>query len=206
VILGIGNVLWADEGFGVRCVEELMQRYSWPSEVTLVDGGTQGLNLIDHVQSAARLMIFDAVDYGLVPGSVHVVRDDAVPSFLGAKKLSLHQTGFQEVLALAQLLGRYPQQVVLIGCQPHTLDDFGGSLTPVVRDALPNALQLGLAELQRWSVAAEPRTTPASTAPAQRALALHRYEAERPSASVAERRGDARFMPPSRAAGGCEVE
>ena len=53
-----------------------------------------------------------------------------MPRFLGAKKMSLHQTGFQEVLMLAELTGRYPEEVLLIGCQPEQLEDYGGSLRP----------------------------------------------------------------------------
>ena len=103
VVLGIGNVLWADEGFGVRCVEALQARWDFAPHVQLVDGGTQGLYLLPLVQDAARLLIFDAVDYGLAPGTLKVVENEDVPRFLGAKKMSLHQTGFQEVLMLATL-------------------------------------------------------------------------------------------------------
>ena len=102
LVLGIGNVLWADEGFGVRAVEALHQRYTFAEAVTVMDGGTQGLYLLPYVQSCECLLVIDAIDYGLAPGSVHVVRDDAVPSFMGAKKMSLHQTGFQEVLAATE--------------------------------------------------------------------------------------------------------
>lgn len=50
---------------------------------------------------------------------------------MGAKKMSLHQTGFQEVLSLAQLTTeKYPAQVLLIGCQPQELEDYGGNLRP----------------------------------------------------------------------------
>ncbi len=115
-VLGIGNLLWADEGFGVRCVEALQQRHEFAPHVSLVDGGTQGLYLIQHVQAADCLLILDAIDYGLAPGTLMLVRDDEVPRFLGTKKMSLHQTGFQEVLSLAQLTGHYPAQVLLIGC------------------------------------------------------------------------------------------
>ena len=94
-VLGIGNLLWADEGFGVRCVEALQQRYEFADNVALIDGGTQGLYLIQHVQEADYLLIFDAVDYNLTPGELKFVSDDEVPKFLGIKKLSLHQTGFQ---------------------------------------------------------------------------------------------------------------
>ncbi|MEW5881689.1 MAG: HyaD/HybD family hydrogenase maturation endopeptidase [Pseudomonadota bacterium] len=196
-VLGIGNLLWADEGFGVRCVEALQQRYEIPEHVRLVDGGTQGLYLIHHVQQADRLLIFDAVDFGVAPGTLAVVEDGDVPKYLGARKVSLHQTGFQEVLALAQLTGHYPRSVVLIGCQPEELDDYGGSLRPSVKRALEEALARGLQVLADWGVQLVPRTAPlaADDAVTLPHLALTRYEDERPSEELACRNGDPRFLP-----------
>ena len=160
VVLGIGNLLWADEGFGVRCIEALQQRYEFAPQVQLIDGGTQGLYLIQHVQGADCLLIFDAIDYGLEPGTLKVIENGEVPKYLGAKKMSLHQTGFQEVLALAELTGRYPRQVVLIGCQPCEIEDYGGSLRPALKAALLPAVRHGLAYLRRWGAAPARRRTP----------------------------------------------
>jgi hydrogenase maturation protease len=196
VVLGIGNLLWADEGFGVRCIEALQQRYEFAAHVSLVDGGTQGLYLIQHVQEADALLIFDAIDYGLPPGELKQVRDDEVPRFMGAKKMSLHQTGFQEVLSLAQLTGKYPARVLLIGCQPQELEDYGGSLRPVVKAALEQALTLAVQELAQWGAEPRPRQTPLARREAVtlNALALNAYEAQRPSQDAACRIGDARFL------------
>ena len=197
VVLGIGNVLWADEGFGVRCVEALQQRYEFAPNVQLIDGGTQGLYLVQHVQAAGRLLIFDAIDYGLAPGTLKTVQNDEVPRFMGAKKMSLHQTGFQEVLMLAQLTERYPREVLLIGCQPEELDDYGGSLRPIVKAALEDALALGVDALRHWGAKPVPRTRRPAEADALTlpSLAIERYEGERPAAEAACRVGDARFMP-----------
>lgn len=197
IVLGIGNVLWADEGFGVRCAEILQQRYEFASGVQLIDGGTQGLYLIQHVQCADYLLIFDAIDYGLAPGEMKVVEGEDVPKYLGAKKMSLHQTGFQEVLALAHLTGRYPEEVVLIGCQPEEIEDYGGSLRPLLKAAIELALQHALVRLRNWGAAPIARTVPlaqeeAITLPH---LALDRYESERPAENIACRIGDERFMP-----------
>ena len=196
-VLGIGNLLWADEGFGVRCVEALQQRHEFAPQVSLVDGGTQGLYLIQHVQSADRLLIFDAIDYGLEPGTLKLVRDDDVPRFMGAKKMSLHQTGFQEVLSLAQLTGQYPAQVLLIGCQPQELDDYGGSLRPVVKAAMDEALALGVAEIARWGGQPVPRrqTLRGRETVTMDELALAAYETLRPAPEAACREGDERFFP-----------
>ena len=196
-VLGIGNVLWADEGFGVRCIQALQERYEFAGHVQLIDGGTQGLYLIQHVQAASRLLIFDAVDYGLQPGELKTVANDAVPRFMGAKKMSLHQTGFQEVLMLALLTEKYPQEVLLIGCQPEEIDDFGGSLRPRVKLALEDALALGLATLREWGAAPVPRTSPLTEREIVTfsQLDLHAYEGQRPDETLACRSGDERFFP-----------
>ncbi len=196
-VLGIGNLLWADEGFGVRSVEALQRGHEFAPHVSLVDGGTQGLYLIQHVQAADALLIFDAIDYGLAPGTLKLVRDGDVPRFMGAKKMSLHQTGFQEVLSLAQLTGKYPARVLLIGCQPQELDDYGGSLRPVVKAAMDEALVLGVAELARWGGQPRLRHTPLRGRESVTVdeLALAAYETQRPAADLACRAGDARFFP-----------
>ncbi|MEZ5705957.1 MAG: HyaD/HybD family hydrogenase maturation endopeptidase [Burkholderiaceae bacterium] len=196
VVLGSGNLLWADEGFGVRCIEALQQRYAFAPHVELIDGGTQGLYLIQFVQAADALLIFDAIDYGLAPGELKLVRDDEVPRFMGAKKMSLHQTGFQEVLSLAQLTGKYPRQVLLIGCQPEELEDYGGSLRPVVKAAMEEALRLGVEALAQWGAAPQTRQAPLGQRESVTVdeLALAAYEAQRPGPDIACREGDERFL------------
>jgi hydrogenase maturation protease len=160
LVLGIGNILWADEGFGVRAVEAFHCRYELPDDVVLLDGGTQGLYLVNYVQEADDLLVFDAIDYGLTPGTLKIVRDQEVPKFTGAKKMSLHQTGFQEVLSAADLLGAYPSRLALIGCQPVDLEDWGGPLTAPVCDAIGPAVDAAVAVLADWGVVARPRTRP----------------------------------------------
>jgi hydrogenase maturation protease len=193
LVLGIGNLLWADEGFGVRCVEALDAEWVFPESVTVMDGGTQGLYLLPHVAAAARLIVFDAVDYGLAPGTLRLVEGDEVPRFMGARKMSLHQTGFQEVLAAAELLGRLPGEMLLIGVQPDELEDYGGSLRPVVRAQVGAAVDIALARLQAWGVPAR-RRDGAGERLNDAALALADYEAQRPAASAACRLGDLRFV------------
>lgn len=193
VLLGIGNILWADEGFGVRVIEHLQNHYRFPDRVRVIDGGTQGFNLIEHVQAGDVLVIFDAVDFGLPPATLHCLENQAVPQFLGAKKMSLHQTGFQEVLAAAELLGQSPSHLCLIGVQPEELEDYGGSLRSAVKAQIQPAIELAFAYLERFSVQAEPVDQPchAVTDPA---LDMERYERERPSEEQACRSGDSRVM------------
>ena len=191
LVLGIGNLLWADEGFGVRCVEQLAAEWELPPGITVMDGGTQGLYLLPYVQAARRLIVFDAIDYGLEPGTMKRVEGDEVPRFMGAKKMSLHQTGFQEVISAADLTGQLPESLLLIGVQPEELEDYGGSLRPAVKARLGDAVAMAIAQLLEWGFEPRQRRTPSVGSDA---LAMAAYETGRPSADAACRFGDERFI------------
>jgi hydrogenase maturation protease len=195
LVLGIGNILWADEGFGVRCVEAMNAAYQFGEDVTLMDGGTQGLYLLPYLEEARRLIVFDAVDYGRKPGEIVIAKDDEVPRFMGVKKMSLHQTGFQEVIACASLGEKLPEAMVLIGVQPEQLEDFGGSLRASVKAQIPHAIEIALELIKEWGIPYAPRTTPlASRSLNGDLLDMENYEAGRPSAELACRFGDERFL------------
>ncbi|MCA1975134.1 MAG: HyaD/HybD family hydrogenase maturation endopeptidase, partial [Caenispirillum sp.] len=188
------NLLWADEGFGVRCAERLAAGYELPAGVRVIDGGTQGLYLLPYVQEAERLIVFDAIDYGLPPGTLRLIENDEVPRFMGAKKMSLHQTGFQDVIAAAALTGRCPREMLLIGVQPVELEDYGGSLRPAVKARLDEAVALAVARLAAWGCKVSRRSTAIGGGRDDSALAMTAYEAGRPSADMACRIGDERFF------------
>jgi hydrogenase maturation protease len=196
LILGIGNLLWGDEGFGVRAVQHLERHYGFPERVRLLDGGTQGIYLVQEIREADVLVVFDAVDYGLPGGTLKTVEDDQVPKFLGCKKISLHQTGFQEVLAMAELLGDYPRHLLLIGVQPVELDDYGGSLTSQVKMQIAPAIHVALGYLAKLGIEARRRTAPLEpdSMPDAAIADMERYEAQRPPETLAPRIGDARVL------------
>jgi hydrogenase maturation protease len=194
LILGIGNVLWADEGFGVRCVERLAERYSFGPEVHVLDGGTQGLYLLPFLEGTRNLLVFDAVDYGLTPGTMKIVEDGEVPAFMGAKKMSLHQTGFQDVIATAQLMGTCPERLCLIGVQPEELEDYGGGLRDIVAAQIDPSVDIAIDKLAQWDVTATEGGAVAHDL-ADHAIRHRAYEDGRPSAEEAYRHGDERFVP-----------
>ena len=151
VVLGVGNLLWADEGFGPRAVARMMATENVPDGVEILDGGTQGLYLLPIIQAARRLLVFDIVDFGAEPGEIMVLRDGEIPVFFGQRPLSLHQTAFTDVLAAAELTGKMPDAVTLVGVQLGDLNAWGGDLTPQVAGAMDEAIRIGLAELAAWA-------------------------------------------------------
>jgi len=182
LILGIGNVLYADEGFGVRCVENLHARYVFPDSVSVMDGGTQGIFLLPWVRSTTRLLIFDAIDFGLVPATLKLILGDDVPRYMGAKKVSMHQAGFQEVLSSAALTGDFPSELALVGVQPELLNDYGGSLTDGVKAQIDPAIRLACEVLTDWGVEFSERERALGDRDliGPDALDIHDYELGRP--------------------------
>jgi len=183
LVLGLGNILWADEGFGVRAVEALNEAYRFPPGVRLMDGGTQGIFLLPWVRAADRLLILDAIDFGLQPGEMRVMHQDDVPRFMGAKKVSMHQAGFQEVLMSAQLAGQFPEKIALVGVQPEMLDDYGGSLRACVKGKVREAVEAAVTVLRDWGIEPVRRTEPpgADERVGPDELDMTVYESERPS-------------------------
>jgi hydrogenase maturation protease len=186
LVLGIGNLLWADEGFGVRCVEALNACCRFGEDVRLMDGGTQGIFLLPWIRAARQLLIFDAIDFGLAPATLRLITGSDVPRYMGAKKVSMHQAGFQEVLSSASLTGDFPERIALIGVQPVRLDDYGGSLTPGVRAQVEPALRLAQELLFDWGVVPVPRghALAAGDVTGPPALDIAAYESGRPRCSL----------------------
>lgn len=192
--LGVGNILWADEGFGVRCIEALAESYHIPDELTVADGGTQGLYLVDLLRDHNPIVIFDAVDFGDAPGTVRVVENDDIPAFVAGKKISLHQAGLQDVMACAKLLGGCADNILLIGVQPVELEDYGGSLRAAVKARMPKALEIAVDYFASHGIKLQKRGARAETDVITPGLELDRYEAERPDHEIACRVGDARVL------------
>ena len=132
LVLGIGNLLWADEGFGVRAIEAFHQQYEDHPDLRLLDGGTLGHYLINEVMEAKRILLFDCCDLKAEPGTLKLLRDEDVKIW-STTKISAHQTGMNDVLATATLMGYHPASFSVIAIQPLELKDYGASLTDAIK-------------------------------------------------------------------------
>ena len=149
LILGLGNALMRDDGFGVQAIAALTSRFRFPAEIRLIDGGTLGLDLLPHLENVDKLVIVDALDMREPPGRVFRLEGDSVPRAF-ASKLSVHQMGIQDLLAVAELQGHLPGTLVVWGVQPESIE-MGTELTPAVAAALPAVLDGIAGELQSWN-------------------------------------------------------
>ena len=121
LVLGIGNLLLQDEGAGVRAVEEFGRRFAIPEGVELLDGGTSGIELLQHIQGKDCLILLDVVKSGNPPGTFIRLEGEDVPARF-QKNISPHQLGLSDLLATAQLIDGMPKRVVLLGIEPKSIE------------------------------------------------------------------------------------
>ena len=139
LVLGLGNLLLADDGVGLRLLEDLSRDAGDAGDIEFVDGGTQGLALLGRLTGRPRVLILDAVALGAPAGTVHVL-DQAGIDQLGARSArSAHEGNGLEVLARARLLGEAPERVFIVGVEPARVAT-GIGLSPEVESAVPAAL------------------------------------------------------------------
>jgi hydrogenase maturation protease len=155
LVLGLGNTLFEDEGLGVAALHRLARDYNWSADVTLLDGGVMGLELLPYLESAEAVLILDAVQTAAPPGSLVRLVGDEIPAVLSLK-LSVHQIGLQETLAMCQFRGTTPSNLVLWGVVPHRLGVRVG-LTHAVSEALDALVQAAVMELEAWGLEPSPR-------------------------------------------------
>ena len=150
-ILGVGNVILRDEGFGVRVAEYLDAHYDFPESVQVIDGGTLGIELTQYVTGTKKLLVIDSINGGQAPGTrFHFHNDDIMAHF--QDKLSAHEVGIQDVLALLAVTGKKIPEVVVIGAQPYDVEA-GVELSEKMRALVPEMARRALAELAAWGIA-----------------------------------------------------
>jgi hydrogenase maturation protease len=150
MIMGVGNILFSDEGFGVRVVETLQQRYDFPDNVSVIDGGVLGINLLGVMSEADQLIVVDVIRNKGNPGDLYRIEGKAIPERIRAKN-SLHQIDFLESLTLCQALDKVPETVI-VGVEPQDIETLAVELTEVTAGRIDAMIGMVLAELNRLGV------------------------------------------------------
>ena len=145
VVLGIGNTILTDEAAGVRAAMALESAYQIPDNVQVIDGGTSGMEMIEDLSDLDLLIVIDVVKTGAAPGTVVKIAGDDIPVFF-RRKLSPHQIALPDVLASLELLGTMPQEIVVLGVEPVSLE-LGMEMTPTVAERIPTLVDMAVAEL-----------------------------------------------------------
>ena len=155
LVLGIGNILLSDEGVGVKAVQLLQQRYRIPDGIDVVDGGTMGLELLPYLDERTHLFIVDAVKKKKKPGTPTRKYLEDPPAFFRTK-ISPHQLGLSELLAVASMTDALPDEIVLFGIEPEDLST-STEMSPIVQKNIDVLVNLIVEELEQHDFVLERR-------------------------------------------------
>ena len=149
-VIGIGNILMKDEGVGCHAANLLLSEYEFKPEITIIDAGTTGTDLLPYLEEHDRIIILDAVEFEQEPGFIGSIENDDILTRL-TTKMSMHHMGITDVLSTAKLLDIVPSQLFLLGMQPKDIS-VGMELTDVVRQRLTRMLEVAIMKLDEWGV------------------------------------------------------
>ena len=156
LILGVGNILYTDEGFGIRVIERIQKWYDLPDNVNAVDGGVLGVHLMGVISQADHLIVVDIIRNNGCPGDLHRLAGDEIPGRIRAKN-SLHQIDFLEALTLCQALDKVPETVI-VGPEPEDMETLAIGLTATLESRVEATVAMVSAELERLGVHLQKRT------------------------------------------------
>lgn len=137
-VLGIGNILFKDDGIGVRVVQKLEEKGSLPG-VDLVDGGTSTMDMLDLFLTCDRVIVVDSLRGGHPPGTIYRLTPEQLGSY-NSFNFSLHDVQVLDLVKMAALMGEYPE-VTIIGIEPKEIEE-SMDLSPEMEAALPGLMEL----------------------------------------------------------------
>jgi hydrogenase maturation protease len=150
MILGIGSILFSDDGFGIQVAQRIEKEYEFPDDVLVVDGGVLGINLLGVISKPKHLIVVDTMRNQGRPGDIYRIEGEAIPERIRAKN-SLHQVDFLEALTLCQALDNVPRTVI-IGVEPEDIQTLSLVMTPTLQARVETVIGMVLQELERLGV------------------------------------------------------
>lgn len=154
VLLGVGNILLTDEGFGVHVVNQLREDYVFNPPITIIDGGTMGMELLSYMRGMTRLLLVDAINGGDSPGTIYEFPHEEMNNYF-TDAISVHEVGMQDILRIRALQEDPLEDAVVIGVEPESLE-LGLDLSESTQAVVEEVKERVLAVLQSWDVIVTP--------------------------------------------------
>ncbi len=149
-VLGIGNIILRDEGFGVHFLRWFSERHTPAGNVRFVDGGTLGYRLIDVISGCRNLIVIDVLKLDDQPGSIYRFTKEEMAIHM-PPPTSAHDVSFSDLLFKVELMDELPE-IVFLCIVPENISEMAMEMTPVMTARFPKMEALLIAELNRLGV------------------------------------------------------
>ena len=155
VLLGVGNILLTDEGLGVHVVKDIKESFTFTPAITIIDGGTMGMELLTYMRGMKKILLVDAINGGEPAGTVYEFTHKELEQYF-TEHISVHEVGMQDILRIRAIQEEPLEDAVVIGVEPESLE-IGFEPSEVVQRVLPEVKDRVLNVLRQWGVQVEPK-------------------------------------------------
>lgn len=147
-VVGIGNIIMQDEGFGVRCAEYLQKITDYPDFVQIIDGGTLGMDLMPYIAGTKKLLFIDAIDVEGNVGDFYQFTGDELNAYF-KNKITIHDVGVNDMLAVLKLTDNPIEEVIVMGVKPEVVS-MGLDMTEKIAEKVPEVAQKAKELVDKW--------------------------------------------------------
>lgn len=159
-LIGVGNIIFKDDGIGVFASRFLEENYTFSGEVDCIDGGTLGIHLLHYYETYERVLILDTISLQDLTGSIYVIPSEELLG-LGGHKNTAHEVEVSDMINVSLFL-QNPAQIKVIGIVPHDIESVSIGLSGELEEFFEPFVAAVLDELAKSGIEAIPKKQTAS--------------------------------------------
>ncbi|AXX92064.1 Ni/Fe hydrogenase [Malaciobacter molluscorum LMG 25693] len=146
IIIGVGNLLFKDEGVGIYAAKYLEKNYDFDDSLEIIDGGTLGFKLMSYFQEYDNVIILDTVSIEDEAGSIFRLPSHVLLG-LGNYRKTAHEVEIVEMLEICSVLDKHAQ-VTILGIIPEDIVSVEIGLTKKIEDKFEDYINTTLKEVE----------------------------------------------------------
>jgi hydrogenase maturation protease len=156
VVVGIGNIMFSDDGLGVYAAKYLESNFIKPPNVDIIDGGTLGFKLMTYYQEYDYVCILSTTSEGTKPGEIFHFSVDELLNH-GACRQSANEVEVVQMLEICSILDEEMAEVDIIAMKPEDIMPVEANLTPTVQDAIVKMVEKAIDVMRKRGIQLQPK-------------------------------------------------
>ncbi|RXJ88871.1 Ni/Fe hydrogenase [Arcobacter sp. CECT 8983] len=153
IVIGVGNVLFKDEGVGIYASKFLQQNYKFDDSLEIIDGGTLGFKLMTYFQEYDNVIILDTVSVEDESGSIYRLPSEVLLG-MGQYRKTAHEVEIVEMLEICSVLDKHAT-VTILGIIPEDIESVEIGLTSTLEQKFDGLISQALEEIENIGVKIE---------------------------------------------------
>jgi hydrogenase maturation protease len=149
-VLGVGNILEFDDGIAVYATKYLEKNYEFSPQIEIINGGVEGINLLNLFMEKEHIIILDAIEIDDIPGSIYHIPSNELTGY-GINSGGAHELGVLQCFDILEMMGKELPKSSVIGIVPKTIDVKIG-LSDIMREKFQTYIDVVLKVLEKEKI------------------------------------------------------